>query len=169
MERKWRALAEELGYPARLSVHELPFDNAAFFRSSNIKQSETGRSPYLQNLIRIQRDHVWPSNPMIQKAATGCKAIVANSFATYLVCHLAKNLQLPAFLVHLQPLLPNQVFPSYRLSEEAFVEAIVNYFNAGSDTGTAFHPEFQFEVNPDLYLALLEDGIMWVRGTTTTV
>jgi hypothetical protein len=157
VEPNWRFLAEPLVHefgPQCITIHNLPFENASFFPN--------GAS--LQSLIDIQADYILPCYSLVCDILQQChddSCLVANSMATYLMTMVAKQTHLPVILIHLQPLLPNQLFPCYRLSPTNFCAAIQDYFTSRQQGRTpTHHEEFCFEINPDLYQGLLQNGLL---------
>ncbi|CAB9505500.1 Sterol 3-beta-glucosyltransferase [Seminavis robusta] len=157
VEPNWKFLIEpltvtqEFGNVVSVSVHELPFSNASF--------SPNGAS--LQSLVDIQANYILPCFQRVCQVAKGCQCLVANSIASYLMVLVAIAENLPTILIHLQPLLPNQVFPSYRISPPNFCRAIQQYHSSLKEGAPIpYQPDYLFEINQNLYCALLQNGLL---------
>ena len=124
---------------ACFQLHIFPFDSDDFYKVT--KGSSSSRSntlhPTDSRMINVAKvadiisELVLPWLPQVLQAlddpqrSSNC-IIVTSAFArplAFLITHARENI--PVILLHLQPLLPNRIFPSYRTSRTGFVDACI--------------------------------------------
>jgi hypothetical protein len=112
-------------------VHYLPFTNADFYTVVNKTTTPRGKEhvdPRMKSVgmvADIVRHLVLPCWKQVQDIAKDCDVMLSCALARPLCLLVSRICQIPMVLLHLQPLVPNRVFPNYRVSRTKFVQIIL--------------------------------------------
>jgi UDP:flavonoid glycosyltransferase YjiC (YdhE family) len=117
------------GSTSNFRLHALPFDSKDFYKviPAQTQRDVDPKLKYVEVVGEIIGQLVLPSLDQIYDIAKACQAIVSCAFGRCLCIAIAKALNLPMIILHLQPLAPNRVYPSYRISRQAFVKAVIDF------------------------------------------
>ena len=147
LQPNWASLAQPLNelYPNQFHLHLLPFTNHDFYKVPR-RKSAPNDDVKLKNvhvLADIVAHLILPIKDQLQVIVRECDVLISSALARSVCLWIAhqqpsKRLQL-FLLLHLQPLVPNPLFPSYRVSRTRFVQSIVEHqtkhnANTTSDT-----------------------------------
>ena len=171
------------------TLHEFPFANHDFHDVPRIHDSKPNnpdplRMKNVSRLADIIETLVLPCTKQVyQIAATKpsfnsssnrhskCHCIITSAMTRSLAFLVGIKLDIPVILLHLQPLLPNTIFPSYRTSREEFVKVCGGSFSSeygsiagGSDLnkkiGASNYPETYWKIDYVLEECFLKDRVL---------
>jgi UDP:flavonoid glycosyltransferase YjiC (YdhE family) len=112
-------------------VHDLPFTNVDFYNAVNKNKTPRGnehpdrRMKSVGMVADIMRHLVLPCMKQVQEVAKDCDVMLSCALARPLCLLVSRICQIPMLLLHLQPLVPNRLFPNYRVSRTKFVQTIL--------------------------------------------
>lgn len=115
-------------YP-NFHAHALPFTNQDFYLASRSDQRgqkhPDARMKNVEIVANIICQLVLPCVDQILPVAEQSNALITCALARPLCLIIARSLKIKTIILHLQPLLPNRVFPNYRVSKTSFIRAIL--------------------------------------------
>lgn len=142
LQSDWVHLADPFRDIPSFRLHAFPFSGEDFYRVSTASRSSpqmphpNSRMKHVATVAAIVGELVLPCLPQVLQVVDdanmeGERVVIVSSAFTrsiaLLVAHAKRNVRV--VLVHLQPLLPNRIIPSYRTSRDEFVHACL----AGSE------------------------------------
>jgi sterol 3beta-glucosyltransferase len=137
--------------PPKVTCHPLPFTQQDFYRYTT-KPSHGADHPnprvrFVGVVADIIGELVLPCFEQVFAKAARVNSIVASSLARHLALLLAKYLDVPLYLVQLQPLVPTKDFPHFSRTDLC-VEALISHEASGQEKYIESYIElerFQFE------------------------
>jgi sterol 3beta-glucosyltransferase len=121
-------------------VRVLPFTNQDYYNVSRGQRRQQHPDPKMKNVgivADIICELVCPCVNQIQAVAEQCDVMITCALARPLCLSIAHSMNIQTVILHLQPLVPNRIFPNYRVSKTHFVEAILDKDN------NIDHPEYE--------------------------
>jgi hypothetical protein len=113
-----------------IQVHALPFNQSDFYKAIPKQQHHQLVDPKLKHVETVGEiigQLVLPCLNEIYPVASNCHVMISSALARPLCILMAKALNINTILLHLQPLAPNRIFPSYRVSKDKCIQAILDY------------------------------------------
>ena len=140
VECSFRSIGSKEATQNKLRIHKLPFTNSDFYHvSQNQQQKEEQRheDPRMSSVATYAdtiSELVLPcwkqiSNIVIDDAFyldDETILVACNGFARQLAIFVSKIHHLPLVLLNLQPSVPNNIYPNYRVSVPNFIDAITD-------------------------------------------
>jgi hypothetical protein len=140
-----------LRYPS-FRLFAFPFESADFYKvkGSDGPSHPDPRMKHVETFAKIVGDLVLPCLPQVLKVVDDPEksqdcVIVTSAFTRSLAFIISRARKIPVILLHLQPLLPNQLFPSYRTSRAGFVQACMNvdcHQTTAADSGKEYEETY---------------------------
>ena len=148
LQPNWKSLiTKDLISNSNFHLHFLPFTNGDFYHvtpNNSPPPHSDPRMTHLATLADIIGELALPCLEQVKQVAQGCDMLVTCAMARPLIFLLSQLLNIPAMLLHLQPLLPNRQFPNYRTSSVQFVHAIQNE-NLPADNHQEMNNNLEYE------------------------
>jgi len=115
-----------------LTVHELPYTQFDFYKfaanPTNGADHENERVRFVGIIAEVITALCLPCWESVLNVAKGCDVMVTSALSRSLCFAISSKLQIPTVLVHLQSLVPTNLFPHYSSVDES-VRAIVGLAN----------------------------------------
>ena len=122
--------------PTGCTIHELPFTQLDLLKfASNPSRGKDHPNPtvsFVGIVADVIGELVFPCAQKLLDASTNATAIMASSLARPLAIAISLKLDLPLFIVNLQPLMPTKDFPHYSHTAEC-VKALTATHRQPSD------------------------------------
>lgn len=108
--------------PSSATVHDLPFTQMDFYKfvgnPTHGTDHENPRVRFVGIVADVIAELTFPCCEQVLEVATTAQVIISSSLARPLAMALSTKLNIPACIVHLQPLIPTNKFPHYSQTDQ---------------------------------------------------